>query len=100
MNFPAIPPGGMADYPEEIARHAIKRSEIHDETGMPVGYKVQLFQAASAADREALEKILVFTCPFQEIDNCKEGPMSRDKLTEHMQKHRAARSASTKESRS
>ena len=96
LNFPAIPPGGMADYPEEIARHAIRKSEIHDETGMPIGYKVQLFQAATQAERERLNKILVFNCPFAEIDNCRVPPMSREELTEHMAKHRASRSGPQK----
>jgi hypothetical protein len=97
LNYPAIPPGGYADYPEDIARHALRKSEILDDTGMPEGRRLEVYGAGSQADQEKMNKKLVFTCPFAEIDNCKEGNMSREQLVAHLQKHKTARGAAKEE---
>ncbi len=97
LNWPAIPPGGMAEYPEDMARHALRKSEIMDDVGMPAGRRLEVLSVATQTEKDRMNKILVFTCPFQEIDNCKEQPMTREQLVAHLGKHKAARSASGKE---
>ena len=82
-NFPAIPPGGIAEYPDPIALHAIKRSIIYDEYGDLAGFKVTDIRNVPEDKVRLMAK---FTCPMAQLNQCNAGPFSSlEELRAHLE---------------
>lgn len=83
-NF-TMPPGEPMDFPDEIARHAIRRSEVLDDEGNPVAYRVASLAEARMSDR--YRQIVVYRCPFHPTDDCQFVAQTPEALRSHVDDH-------------
>jgi hypothetical protein len=85
-NYGPIQPGEIKDYPNEVAAHCIKRSEILDpELGETVGYKMAYLDSLS---KDKIKEIATYICPFVAANQCHAKPFKTiDDLRRHMDDH-------------
>lgn len=80
-------PGKIIDLPYEVANHGIKRSQMLDEMGNVLGFRMQTLEEAKS-DPQKFADLLVYTCPFSLSDQCNAAPFKNvDDLRKHMETH-------------
>lgn len=84
MIFGPYAPGEIVDLPDDIARHAIRRSAVNDDAGQHVEYRVS---PIGAVDRKRLREMAVIPCPYADIEGCKAVFKAKDDLRAHLETH-------------
>jgi hypothetical protein len=84
-HFGPIAPGQIADYPNEVAQHAIKRGVVTDEIGNFVRLRVDSIENV---DPSLIRDIAIYDCPLQSSGQCDAGPFKTvDDLKAHLESH-------------
>jgi hypothetical protein len=66
-----MPPGVPFDWPEPIARHAIRRSQILSPEGETIGMRVV---TVGSLDAKKIRELARYRCPLADTGECTEGP--------------------------
>lgn len=84
-SFGPYAPGEIADLPDAVAMHGIKRSVILDEEGNYIGQHMEFLNDIKV-DPERLRSLIVYDCPLAESEQCNaKGFSSLDDLRAHME---------------
>jgi len=89
-HYGPIMPGQIVEYPEAMARHAIKRSVVLHQTGEEIG-GIDYFQIEelNAVSREKVQEIAMFDCPFVASGICNAAPLKTvEDLGAHLATHK------------
>jgi len=83
--FGPLAPGQIADFPNEVALHAIKRGVVLDDTGDFIKYRVESLDSVS---NEKIRDIAQYECPFAVTNQCDAKPFKNVKdLKAHLESH-------------
>lgn len=84
-NYGPLNPGEILDLSYENAVHAVKRSFIMDDEGMPMGQRVQFLDSV---DKSLVSEIVTYICPMVHSGQCNAKPFpSMDALRAHIDGH-------------
>jgi len=85
-----IAPGQIWEGPDVCAQHALKRSWVLDEEGIPTYQRVELLENVKN-DKERFEALIGYKCPFIVSGDCQAKPFTtKDALRKHLEEHFAA----------
>ena len=86
--YPAILPGAVADFPDDVARFIIRKSAIVDDLGDVIGYRIEPLDAVLGnADMRA--GIALYQCPLSLTRECQAANFKTlDELTTHLETHK------------
>jgi hypothetical protein len=80
-----MPPGLPFDYPEPIARHSIRRSQILSPEGETIGMKVV---TVGSLDPKKIRELARYRCPLADTGECNEGPLKGlQEMRTHFESH-------------
>jgi hypothetical protein len=85
-NYGPYLPGEVVDLPDEIAAHAVKRSEILDpDFGDTIGFQMSYLSDLS---QEEIRKHVLYPCPFIQSNQCNAKSFKTpDELRAHLETH-------------
>jgi hypothetical protein len=66
-----MPPGVPFDWPDPVARHAIRRSQILSNEGETIGMRVV---PVGSLDAKKIRELARYRCPLADTGECSEGP--------------------------
>lgn len=81
----SMPPGVPFDWPEPVARHAIRRSQILSEEGETIGMRVV---SVGSLDAKKIRELARYRCPLADTGECSEGPFKGlQEMRTHFETH-------------
>jgi hypothetical protein len=83
--FGPLAPGQVADFPDTVALHAIKRGVVLDGEGDFVKHRVE---ALDSVGRDRIKEIAMYECPFALTNQCDAKPFKNAvDLKAHLESH-------------
>ena len=85
-HYGPMKPGEIMDLPDEIAAHAIRRSEAIDpDFGTVVGYRAEYLNDV-ARDKDRIKQLATYPCPYAHTAQCSAEPFRKpEDLKAHME---------------
>lgn len=86
-NYGPLNPGQVIDVPDQVGRHAIKRSVVTDDEGNIEMFRIESLEKVRA-DKDWLKSVATYPCPFEATGQCSAEPFKDvELLKRHLDEH-------------